>query len=364
MLYVIALSWLLVAAVGLDDWYLHTCQAILLVVPLGFFALQCLRDSGARPCAAPVSWLNSWPDALIGRPTWTLAGLLPEVKALREALHVDAGPALELLNHVRPQVRVAALAALEFRQNWQPGQAELVLSAARRALEPEIRAAAVYALANRDDQEIIEGLAEFLYDPSHGVRQAATEALLWNTEYRWPWIRMAVRRCLSDPACQQDGALRLEGKRLTAEAVTDLTGWAAEKGCLAVRAALTLGIHYGQVLAAGRDPELNAELLKQLTDPHAPAVLRLVLARLLHHHRELDGQALRQLLDSIGAGACAVDGGGSPDGGRKFAGGRRRPVRLGAAAEPRDRLGHGRSGATAPGRGHGFDARPAGAADP
>ena len=87
-------------------------------------------------------------------------------------------------------MRVAALAALEFRQNWQPGQAELVLNAARRPLEPEIRAAAVYALANRDDREIIEGLAEFLYDPSHGVRQAATEALLWNTEHRWPWIRI------------------------------------------------------------------------------------------------------------------------------------------------------------------------------
>ena len=38
---------MLVAAVGLDDWYLHTCQAVLLVVPLGFFALQCLRNSGA-----------------------------------------------------------------------------------------------------------------------------------------------------------------------------------------------------------------------------------------------------------------------------------------------------------------------------
>jgi hypothetical protein len=297
MLYVIALSWMLVAAVGLDDWYLHTCQAILLVVPLGFFAMQCLRDSGAptlrraRQLAQQLSRRSEWPADL------DACRLLPEVKALREALHVDAGPALELLSHVRPQVRVAALAALEFRQNWLPGQAEMVLSAARRAQEPEIRAAAAYALANRDDQEIIEGLAEFLYDPSHGVRQAATEALLWNTEYRWPWIRTAVRRCLADPACQQDGALRLEGRRLTAEAVSDLTGWSAEKGCLAVRAALTLGIHYGQVLASSRDPELNAGLIKQLTDPHAPSVLRLVLARLLYHHRELDGETLRKLLD-------------------------------------------------------------------
>ena len=224
--------------------------------------------------------------------------LLPEVKALREALHVDAAPALELLGHARPQVRIAALAALEFRQNWQAGQAEVVLNAARRALEPEIRAAAVYALANRDDREIIEGLAEFLYDPSHGVRQAATEALLWNTEHRWPWIRVAVRRCLSDPAAQDDGPLRHEGRLLTAEAVSDLTGWAGEKGGLAVRAALTLGVHYGQAFAAERDPKLIARLVRQLTDSRAPAVLRLELARLLHQHRELDEHVLRQLLVS------------------------------------------------------------------
>ena len=298
MLYVIALSWLLVAAVGLDDWYLHTCQAILLVVPLAFFAQQCLRDSGApavrraRQLAHQLSRRAEWPAEL------DACRLLPEVKALREALHVDASPALELLTHVRPQVRVAALAALEFRQNWRSGQTDMVLNAAHRALEPEIRAAAVYALANRDDRETIEGLAEFLYDPSHGVRQAATEAILWNTEHRWPWIRTAVRRCLSDPVCEEDGALRHEGRLLTPEAVSDLTGWAGEKGCLGFRAALTLGVHYGQVLAAGRDPQLIAQLIKQLVNPHAPAVLRLELARLLHQHRELEGQILRQLLNS------------------------------------------------------------------
>lgn len=298
MLYVIALSWLLVAAAGQDDWYLHACQAVLLVVPLVFFALQCLRDSGApalrraRLLAQQLARRADWPAGL------DACRLLPEVKALREALHVDAAPALELLGHARPQVRIAALAALEFRQNWQAGQAEVVLNAARRALEPEIRAAAVYALANRDDREIIEGLAEFLYDPSHGVRQAATEALLWNTEHRWPWIRVAVRRCLSDPAAQDDGPLRHEGRLLTAEAVSDLTGWAGEKGGLAVRAALTLGVHYGQAFAAERDPKLIARLIRQLTDSRAPAVLRLELARLLHQHRELDEHVLRQLLVS------------------------------------------------------------------
>lgn len=298
MLYVIALSWMLMASVGADDWFLHMSEAVLLVVPLGFFAVQCLRDSGApslrraRGLAAQLARRADWPAEL------DACRLLPEVKALRESLHVDASPALDLLAHPRPQARVAALAALEFRPNWRPAQPQMVLNAARRALEPEIRAAAVYALANLDNREIIEGLADFLYDPSHGVRQAATEALLWNTDHRWPWIRLAVRRCLADPACADDGPLRHEGRQLTAEAVADLTAWASEKGLLAVRSALTLGIHFGQVLAAGRDPELIGQLTRRLTDPHAPAVLRLELARLLHQHRELDNGVLRQLLDA------------------------------------------------------------------
>ena len=107
-----------------------------------------------------------------------------------------------------------------------------------------------------------------------------------------------MRRCLSDPACQQDGALRLEGRRLAPAAVSDLTGWSSEKGCLAVRAALTLGVHYGQVLAAGRDPELNAQLLKQLTDPHSRRpCCGWYSRRLLYHHRELNGESLRKLLE-------------------------------------------------------------------
>jgi hypothetical protein len=47
MLYVIALSWMLIGAVGVDDPFVHFAEAVLLVVPLGFFAVQSLRDSGA-----------------------------------------------------------------------------------------------------------------------------------------------------------------------------------------------------------------------------------------------------------------------------------------------------------------------------
>jgi HEAT repeat protein len=297
MLYVIALSWLVLGSPKRYDWFLHLSQALLLVVPLAFFALQCLRESGApamrraRQLAARLASRRDWPADL------QACRLLPEVKALRESLHLDAVPALALLSNARPQVRVAALASLEFRQNWRPGQAEIVLTLAQRAQEPEVRAAAVFALANLDDRVMIEGLAEFLHDPSRLVRQTAAEALLWNTEDRWSWIRYAVRNTLADPACQQDGPLCREGILLTAEAVADLTAWSTEKGLVALRAAQTLGMHYGQALVARREPGLVDLLRTKLIDAHTPPMLRLELARLLHHHRELDREAFFGLLD-------------------------------------------------------------------
>lgn len=297
MLYVIGLSWLVLGNVGSDDWFLHLAQAVLLVVPLGFFGAQCLRESGApalrraRQLAGRLANRADWPADL------ETCRLLPEVKALRQSLHVDASPALALLNSPRAEVRVAALAALEYRHNWQPGQPEVVLQLAQRAPEPEVRAAAVNALANLDDRVLIEALAEFLHDPSPLVRQTATEAVLWNTEGRWSWVRHAVRAALANPVGQEDGPLRLASNALTPEAVADLTAWAAEKGVLSMRAALTLGVHYAQVLAAGPDPSLVAELRKQLMNAHTPAMLRMELARLLSQHRELDGGELRRLLD-------------------------------------------------------------------
>jgi HEAT repeat protein len=297
MLYVIALSWMLMDTAGTDDWFLHLTQAILLVVPLMYFAVQCLHESGApalrraRQLAQRLSNRLDWPAQLHD------CRLLPEVKALREALHVDASPALSLLSNPRTEVRVAALAALEFRQNWRQGQPGVILQLAQHAVEPEVRAAAINALANVDDRPTIEALAEFLRDSSHLVRQTAAEALLWNTEQNWTWICLAVRRALADPVCQNDGPMRHEGNVLTAEAVNDLTAWTAEKGVQALRAALTLGRHYHRVLSLTPDPALVETLRRQLADGHTPALLRLELARVLHSHRELDTPLLRELLD-------------------------------------------------------------------
>ena len=136
--------------------------------------------------------------------------------------------------------------------------------------------AAITALGNVDDRLLVETLAEFLRDPAEEVRRAATEALLWDAETRWSWIRNAVRRALGDPALLDDGALRFEGQLLKPDAVTDLIAWSTEKGPLAVRSALTLGVHFSRALSERPDPLVIKDLKERLANPHAPATLRIV----------------------------------------------------------------------------------------
>jgi hypothetical protein len=296
-LYIIALGWLWLGSPHGDDWFLSLAKALLLVVPLLCFSLQVLTQSGAtalrraRRLADRLAARREWPANLDACRT------LPEVKALREAVQFDATPALALLSNPRPQVQVCALAALEFRKNWKPGQAEIVLHAARRTGEPAVRATAVAALGNIDDRMLIEALAEFLRDPSWEVRRAATEALLWDSERRWAWIRHPVRQALDDPLCAEDGPLLHEGQLLTPEAVADLTAWVAQKGLLGQRAARTLGVHYARALTECPSEELVATMRRQLAKPQTPAPLRVELARLLRNVQALDRPLLEGMLE-------------------------------------------------------------------
>jgi HEAT repeat protein len=296
-LYLIALGWLWCGAGSTEDWYVHFARAVLLVVPMIVFAMQTLTESGApavrraRLLAQRLASRQEWPADLAACRT------LPEVKALREALHIDATPALALLHHPRLQVRVAALAALEFRKEWRPGQAEYVLHVAQTADEPAVRATAVTALGNLDERPLVETLATFLRDPSSEVRRAATEALLWDTEHRWSWIRYAVRATLADPLLHGDGALHHDGNLFTPEAVGDLNAWASEKGLLATRATLTLVAHYARALSEQDDETLIKTLTQRLADHRTPPILRMELARMLWGARELDPALLEQLLD-------------------------------------------------------------------
>jgi hypothetical protein len=297
-LYVIAFGWLWLAMPHGDDWFVSLAKALLLVVPLLCFSLQVLAESGATALRRA----RLLADRLAGRRDWpadlSACRTLPEVKALREAVQIDATPALALLTNPRPQVQVAALAALEFRKHWKPGHAEIVLQAAQRAGEATVRSTAVAALGNVDDRAVIEALSEFLRDPSWEVRRAATESLLWDSERRWSWIRHAVRRALGDSLCAEDGPLRHEGQMLTPEAVADLTAWVAQKGLLGQRAAQTLGVHYGRALAECPSAELVESMRRQLARAQTPAPLRLELARLLRTSHALDRPLLDGLLES------------------------------------------------------------------
>jgi HEAT repeat protein len=295
-LYLIALAWLWFGS-PTEDWFTHFSKSVLLVVPMTVFGYQTLNESGApalrraNTLAQRLADRKEWPSDLSACRT------LPEVKALRAALGYDAAPALVLLQHPRLEVRVAALAALEFRKEWRPGQAELVLQIAQRAEQPVIRAAAVTSLGNLDDRELVETLAQFLHDTSLEVRRAATEALLWDTERRWGWIRFAVRRILADPLFLSDGPLTHDGELLTDEAVKDLNAWCAEKGVLSARSALTLGAHYNRALSERPDPQLIQSLRAQLANPHTPAVWRLELGKLLQYFQEIDPPLLEKMLD-------------------------------------------------------------------
>ena len=295
-LYLTAVAWLWFGD-NFNDWFTHFSKGVLIGIPILVFGYQTLIESGA-PVMRRAHGLS---QRLANRQDWpadlTQCRSLPEVKAFRATLVYDAAPALALLQHLRLEVRVAALSALEFRKDWRPGQAELVMQIAQRSEEPAVRAAAVLALGNLEDRMMIETLSQFLNDPNRDVRRAAVEALLWESDNRWSWIRFAVRRTMSDPLFKDDGPLVPEGQLLMPEVVKDLTAWCAEKGLISARSAETLAAHYNRLMCEQADPALVAIIRRQLADPQSPAILRLELGRILHVHQELDRELLEQLLD-------------------------------------------------------------------
>jgi len=295
-LYLTAVAWLWFGDTA-NDWFTHLSKGILIGIPILVFGYQSFHESGAPVMRRA----NNLAQRLAHRLDWPADLLqcrsLPEVKAFRATLALDAAPALALLQHPRIEVRVAALSALEFRKDWRPGQAELVMQFAQRSEDPAVRAAAVLALGNLDDRMMIETLAQFLTDPNRDVRRAAVEALMWDAERHWSWIRFAFRRTMCDPLFKDDGPLLPEGQLLTPEVVKDLTAWCAEKGLVSARAAETLAAHYNRLMCEQADPALIEIIRKQMADPQSPAVLRLELGRILQVHQVLDQELLEKMLD-------------------------------------------------------------------
>jgi hypothetical protein len=151
-------------------------------------------------------------------------------------------------------------------------------------------------LGNVDSEILVEQLAEFLRDSAPEVRQAAREALMWDSERRWKKLRHAVRRSLADPICQQDGAFKIEGQRWSEEAVNDWKAWSSEKGMAGQRASMTLGVYYGQLLSEEGNPALVDDLRRQVLSPQVPPTLRHELVHLLKINHELDRSLTEKLL--------------------------------------------------------------------
>lgn len=295
LLYIIALAWAWVPTRGHSDWVIHAAQGVLLLGAVGLVALHDLTRTGAEPLRRA----NKWSRRLAAKTHWPLqladARLLPEVDALRDAVREEPGPALALLSDPRPEVKVAALGALEYRPDWRPGEAELVLKVAKEAHEPAIRQTAAYALAGVRTPALVEELAAFLRDPAPEVRHAAAEAVLWDGDRRWQLARNAVREALADPKLAGDGPLFVGSAGVPAAALADLMAWADERPPLSARAVLTLVEQYHRGLADGRSPELASELAELMLAPDTPPGLRVELAALLRDHQRLGPDVLDRM---------------------------------------------------------------------
>jgi hypothetical protein len=295
VLYLVALGWVWLPTRGVTDWAIHAGQGVLLLGAVGLVALHDLARTGAEPLRRA----NRWSRRIAARGHWPLqladCRTLLEAEALRGAIRDEPSPALALLSDPRPQVRVAALGALEYRPRWRPGEAELVLKVARAAHEPAVRAAAAYALAGVGTAELVGALADLLRDPAPEVRHAAAEALLWDGDRRWGLAREAVREALADPKQAEDGPLFVGTTRVPAAAIADLTMWAAEHAPLSTRSIQILVEQYHRGLLDADRPELASELAYQMLALETAPGLRVELAALLRDHHLLGPELLDRM---------------------------------------------------------------------
>ncbi len=296
-----ALGWLMVLmpdeALAANDWYRLLLEGTFALIAVAVLTHHWLLRSGAwlfrraRILSHRIANKLDWPNDLQAIKD------MPLIQQFREALIFDAVPALELLANLRPEVRYAALCALEYRPHWRPGQVDTILNHYPNESVPLVRVAAIQAVASVDDRRATEVLSEALHDSDPRVRQAAGDALFWDSERRWDWLRNGVRNALADPKLHDCGPLIKEGQKLPLEAVANLTAWSAERGIVSIRAAQTLSVHFIRTLQENPD-EVKPELMKTLQDPQAPPMLRIHFARLLSKQRMIDPSLLEKLLDA------------------------------------------------------------------
>jgi hypothetical protein len=297
LVYLAAVVLLSIAAPTAADPLTRAARGSLLFVAAGLFASFDLGRSGLGPRRRAVALCRR----LTARAMWPSHPAeyadLAEVRALPDAIRDDPGPALDLLTNPRPEVRTAALVALQARPYWRPSEAAVVAAAGRAAPEPVVRAAAVAALGRAGDPVSIATVARFLRDPVGDVRATAVVALLADPA-RWPAVREYMRDALAAPAFAADGPLPGAAGRLPPLAVCDLTAWATEPEPLAGRAVKTLVEHYAAKLRTGLYPELPAELGRMVTDAQSPTPLRVELAGLLRGLDLIPPELLDRMTDA------------------------------------------------------------------
>ncbi len=298
ILYLLALGWLWVATHEAADGFARFGRGLFLLVAVGLLVVHDLTRTGVEP-RRRARVLN---NRLQTRARWPRTPGefhdLPEVKALRVVVRDDPALVFELLEDRRAEVQMAGMAALQGRPFWRWAEAAVVLKAARGPVPGEVRVLAVTALASAVAPDVLDGVCEFLRDPLPEVRAAAVAALLRGGEERWAVVRGAMRRMLAEPTLAADGALPGAAGRLSALAMCDLTGWAAEPPPLGERAVRTLVDHYHALLSAGVHPALPFELGRLITDASTPAVLRVELAALLRDSRLLPPDLLDRMTDA------------------------------------------------------------------
>ena len=298
LLYLMGLGWIWSVSQGSADPFARFARGLFILIPLVLFAFQDLTRTGVEPRRRARRLTNrlltrvGWPKSL---PEFAR---IPEVMELQSVVRDDPTLVLILLDDRRPGVQLAGLSALQGRPYWRWDEAGTLLKMARSTQVPEVKILVVLALGTADSADVMNGVAEFLKDPSKEVRDAASVSVLMGGELRWAMVRTAIRNLLADPAFLSDGSLAGAAGHLPPVAVCDLTGWASEPGPISERSVRTLLDHFHLLLQTENNPGLPAELGRQITDEHTPPILRVELAHLLHQHTRIPEDLLDRMTDA------------------------------------------------------------------
>lgn len=291
----------------------HAMLGGVLLVPVAMFVRRELAATGSN--SRHIKLLIS---QLLARRVWPEKfdeyRSCPLIKALREAVRENAGPALPLLAHDDVRMQMAILTALEFHTGWGDGQAEVVLQRAISTNQPAVRAAALLALANVTRSRHVQSLLPFLTAPSLEVRNAATIAVLWDAPNRWADVRGQIRAALAAPHAAKDGPLPCSGM-LPPAALDDLVNWAVEAGPVGKRSTLTLVRHCKKAIQEDGSPQAIARVTRLVDNSKVPAAIRVELAHRLQSAdvfppdlgQRLIGPAHPTMLRVLAAGAVLHD---------------------------------------------------------